>query len=226
MAGSYYYQYGPGFYPSGPSQPQRPYSSGYMSYPSHLPAPPVMPVSNLNMPFHNTTQSTPQIPRPILSNTTATVVNAPSQTVAKPTRKRKQAPTTSTLTQADTQKRRNTGSTSISTPASGSTLSSGTVLVPPEATFIQPAVYGVGPVSSSTSSTQILPAASAQLEHTHFGSILSKSRLHASNQVASDVWYCVRPLDVAEKPSTVPENEEILKERPKAAKFVGCRLCL
>ena len=182
------------------------------------------------MPFHHTTSEKlssdvpPQIQRPILGNSTATVVNlnAPWQTAAKPTRKRKQAPTTSAST-SGTQKRRNAGRT-ISTPAAASTqdiLSSGGV--PPEARFSRPAVYGVGPVSSPTNYMQTPPT--TQLEHTHFGSILSKSRPQASNQVATDVWYCVRPLDAAEKPSTVPENEEILKERPKAAKFVGCRLC-
>ena len=122
------------------------------------------------------------------------------------------------------QRHRNTGN--ISTPATALNIhSSGTV--PPETGFSPPAVYGVGPVSSSdsspTTSTQTLPT--VQLEHTHFGSILSKSRRQVSNQVATDVWYCLRPLNTAKKPSTVPENEEILKERPKAAKFVGCCLC-
>ena len=159
----------------------------------------------------------PQIQRPVLSNATTTVVNALPQPPAKPTRKRKQGPTSA----ASMQKRRDTGS--VATPATASALlSSGTE--PPETEepdFLRPALYGVGPVSSAASSA----APVVQLEHTHFASILAKARPQASNQVATDVWYFVRPLDTAEKSSTVPENEESLKERPKTAKFVGCRLC-
>ena len=102
-AGSYYYLNGPGFYPS---QPQHPHSSRYMSYPSHL-------MSNTGMPFHNMVHTTlaseiapsnipPQIQRPILGNTTATVVNVPLQTAARPTWKRKRAPTASALTDSVT----------------------------------------------------------------------------------------------------------------------------
>lgn len=83
-----------------------------------------------------------------------------------------------------------------------------------------PAVYGVGP---SSSSPQI-----PNVAHPAFKDFGTKSdRAKGRTIVADDVWACVRALATDDRTQTIPLNEPILRKRPpeKEIMYLGCRFC-
>lgn len=105
--------------------------------------------------------------------------------------------------------------------------STSTISVPP------PAVYGVGPLPSTGSSSPLHsadqesraerpPLLGSLILHEKESGVPDESGEGAGH--ATDVWYFVRPLETRERPERVL-NDVPSKERPKTA-FMGCRLCM
>ncbi|KAF8058980.1 hypothetical protein FPV67DRAFT_1454917 [Lyophyllum atratum] len=151
--------------------------------------------------------------RPVLGSSSA--LNAPRAGSSSNSGKKRKG--TANPTTAGPPKRRRTVPTA-SLPSDTSTSA--------HSTPARPTVYGVGPSASQVPAlTTNSPAITPSPHHTRYHSILAKPQEQRSNQVASDVWYCVRALQSATKPDSLPPTEPTFRERPKNAPYIGCRLC-
>ena len=80
-------------------------------------------------------------------------------------------------------------------------------------------VPGVGPSSHIHESSATHPRPIS-----NYSPIAKPRKVPESKQVASDVWYFMRPLDARERPTGPLNDPETSRKKPKSP-FVGCRLC-
>ena len=90
-------------------------------------------------------------------------------------------------------------------------------------------VHGVGPIFPF--STDVEQGSESESEFLRpRGSLVTALQVKRSTSTATDVWYFMRALVTAVKPSALPpgDGDDHLKTRPDARKFIflGCRLCV
>lgn len=90
-----------------------------------------------------------------------------------------------------------------------------------------PAVPGTGPSIGVDLAPTLHPAFSrSDGPSSHTGYSLMDDSAKNNTQVASDVWYFMRPLHSRDKPQTLPEIENLSTKRPSSHfAYLGCRLC-
>jgi hypothetical protein len=158
-------------------------------------------------------------------------VGAPQSSVNSTGNKRKR-----TTSNTGSRKRRNEASAPTSnTPAAPSIFPTNPASAVPHASgtssFHPPAIPGAGPTVGEEIAATLHPIftrsdgpSTARTGHSLIDNLDSSK---GNTQVASDVWYFIRPLHSKTKPETLPETEALHYERPnpKDFAFVGCRLC-